>query len=581
MRQLVFCDTERCVGCNRCVRNCPVETANIVRQDGGGKIVVGIDADKCIACGECIDVCQHGARSYADDLDQFLNDLGRGDKISVMIAPAIRANRDELGRVISWFKSLGANKVHDVSLGADLCIWAHVRYLQLHGDSPIITQPCPAIVNYILKYQPDLTRYLSPVQSPMGCYAVYMKQYENISEPIAAISPCVAKSHEFESTGLIKYNITFENLYKYIDENGITLPAQPSGFDHYECGLGSVFSTPGGLKENIEYFLSNAFRIDRSEGKHVVYRKLDEYASQQKSDLPDVFDVLNCDEGCNKGPASGNRNSTFQMNRAMDAARKAAANGRDRDYYEALYAEYDSRFKLEHFLRRYSPQTTHLANITGADIERAFASMNKDTETKKKFDCSACGSDTCYNMARKIALNVNIPENCLQNSREKSESGQRVLSELHKINLENALQIEEDVNQIISYVEKVRSHIGSVNDSISGFEKAEKTINEISVQINIIAINTSIEAARIGSSGKAFSVIADEIRKLANATKETMAENGRVFSGAESTMGEMGALIKQITDIVTAAHKNIEEINRANNSGNQNNAASSAEIPAR
>jgi len=542
-----------------------VETANVVTLSGDGKVKVDIAADKCIACGECIDVCQHQARSYADDLDDFLNDLRRGEKISVMIAPAIRANREELGRLIAWLRALGAVKVHDVSLGADLCVWAHIRYLQRHRGSPIITQPCPAIVNYILKYHTELVRYLSPVQSPMACSAIYMKKYEHIDTPIAAISPCVAKTHEFESTGLIKYNITFGKLFKYVDDHRINLPAQPSDFDHYDCGLGSVFSMPGGLKENIEYFLGDAFSIDRAEGKHVVYPKLDEYDSQKRSDLPDIFDVLNCEEGCNRGPASGNTNTTFYMNRAMDKARKAATEGRDREHYEALYAEYDGKFQLDYFLRRYTPTPLSVKNVTNADIERAFALMNKDTENKRKFDCSACGSDTCVSMARKIALNVNIPENCLQSSQEKSEEGQRVLGELHKINLDNAAQIEDDVNQIKLIVEKVWSHVGTVFDSISGFDKAEKTINNISLQVNIIAINASIEAARLGASGKAFGVIADEIRKLAKATQQTMTENSKVFSSAESTMGDMGDLIRQIIDIVTAAQKNIQEINRANN----------------
>jgi len=275
--------------------------------------------------------------------------------------------------------------------------------------------------------------------------------------------------------------------------------------------------------------------------------------------------VLNCEEGCNRGPASGNQKTTFQMNRAMDKARKVATDGRDKDYYESLFAEYDSMFPLENFLRRYTPAPVSLRSVTDADLERVYMLMNKDTETKRKFDCSACGSDTCLGMARKIALNVNIPENCLQSNREKSEEGQLVLAELHKTNLHNAAQIEEDVDQIKGFMDRIWSHVGSVYESISGFGKAEKTISDISLQINIIAINASIEAARLGVSGKAFGVIAEEIRKLAAATQETMKENSKVFSSAESTMGEMGEMIKQIMDIVAAAYMNIQEINRANN----------------
>jgi len=530
-----------------------------------GKITVDIAADKCIACGECIDVCQHGARTYADDLDRFLDDLRRGVRISVMIAPAIRANREELGRLIAWLRDIGAEKIYDVSLGADLCIWGHIRYMQQRRKTSIITQPCPAIVNYILKYRPDLLRYLSPVQSPMACSALYMKRYEKIDTPIAAISPCIAKANEFESTGLIDYNITFKKLFNYIDDNGVNLPAAPSDFDHYECGMGSVFSTPGGLKENIEFFLGDALSIDRAEGKHVVYHRLDEYTSQQREDLPDIYDVLNCEEGCNRGPASGNTRSTFQMNRAMDKARKTAMEDRDMDYYESLFAKYDSEFTLDFFLRHYTPMPISVKDVTNADLERAFKLMNKDTDSKRKFDCGACGSDTCADMARKIALNVNIPENCMQSSREKSDEGKRVLAKLHDINLDNASQIEDDVDQIMNIVERVWSQVSSVYDSISGFDKAEKTINDISLQINIIAINASIEAARLGATGKAFGVIAEEIRKLAQITQDTMKENSKVFSSAESTMGEMGDLIKQIMEIVMAAHKNIQEINLANN----------------
>ena len=564
MKQLVFCNTELCVGCNRCVRNCPVETANVVTLDSESNIKVDIAADKCIACGECIEACRHGARSYVDDLDIFLDDLRRGARISVMIAPAIRANREELGRLITWLKSLGAYRVHDVSLGADLCIWAHIRYLQQRRNSPVITQPCPAIVNYILKYHPNLIRNLSPVHSPMACSAVYMKKYEKLDMPIAAISPCISKSHEFESTGLIKYNVTFEKLFNYIDECGINLPAQSSDFDHYDCFLGSVFSTPGGLKENIEFFLGGSLSIDRSEGKHVVYRKLDEYDAQNGRDLPDVFDVLNCEEGCNVGPASGNQSSFFRVNRSMDRARKAAFEGRDAGYSDDLYAEYDAKLQLDHFLRSYTPAPVSLPRITETDVEQAYLLMNKDSDIKRKFDCGACGSDTCHDMARKIALNVNIHENCLQGSREKIEAEQKVLAELHKINLDNAEEIEREIDRIKGFVEQMWSNIGAVNSTISGFDKVEGIINNISFQINIIAINASIEAARLGEAGKAFSVIAEEVRKLAKATQSTMTENHALFSDATSTMSDMNAMIKQILDAVTTAYSRIQEINRAN-----------------
>lgn len=80
--------TDLCTGCNKCVRSCPVLTANIATQEG----YVTVDPDKCIVCGECFDVCPHEARDYYDDTDRFFEDLASGKKISVILAPAFLAN---------------------------------------------------------------------------------------------------------------------------------------------------------------------------------------------------------------------------------------------------------------------------------------------------------------------------------------------------------------------------------------------------------------------------------------------------------------------------------------------------------
>ncbi|HQL34138.1 MAG TPA: 4Fe-4S binding protein, partial [Treponemataceae bacterium] len=78
--EVVFTIEEKCVGCNKCIRNCPVLGANISYvKDGVTR--VRVDQEKCIRCGACLDACSHKARDYTDDTEDFINDLKRGSSI--------------------------------------------------------------------------------------------------------------------------------------------------------------------------------------------------------------------------------------------------------------------------------------------------------------------------------------------------------------------------------------------------------------------------------------------------------------------------------------------------------------------
>ncbi|MGN0602547.1 MAG: 4Fe-4S binding protein, partial [Oscillospiraceae bacterium] len=73
---------DKCIGCNACIRTCPVVVAN--KYDGN---VVRVNTDACIQCGECVKHCLHGAREYVDDIDRLFEDLSQGKRISLVVAP--------------------------------------------------------------------------------------------------------------------------------------------------------------------------------------------------------------------------------------------------------------------------------------------------------------------------------------------------------------------------------------------------------------------------------------------------------------------------------------------------------------
>jgi len=560
MRNVITNDLDKCIGCNRCVRVCPIYEANFAWTDSKGNVKVRIENSKCVGCGSCLEACHHGSRNYEDDTERFFNDLRAGVPISVFAAPAIKSNFDDYGRIFEWLRSLGVRSIYDVSLGADICTWAHIRYIQKNGPKPIISQPCPAIVNYILIHRNGLIKHLSPVHSPMLCTAVYMNKYENVKTKIAALSPCVAKSYEFDATHLVDYNVTFKKLNEYMRNNHVALPSKSSGFDNYEAGLGSLYPMPGGLKESVEHYAGKQFRVDKSEGPRFVYRMLGEYARAPVEKLPVLFDVLNCQEGCNAGTGCVKSHDVFfDISAKMDALRQAAIKGDHKKYIDDLFKKFDETLKLDDFIRKYVPTPVPSIRITPAKIEEAFISLGKFNKESRDFSCGACGCDNCLDMAWQVAKGINIPENCAKKMHDDVSKEHNEAMILSKTNLSSFETVLNETSHIKSKMEGIVSNIGDITSAIVSYDRMVTDIERISEKVNIIALNASVEAAKAGQHGLAFGVVAKEIRTLAQSSANSAMQTKEASEKANVAISTVNKVVSDINENVKAAYDNISE----------------------
>ena len=560
MRKIITNDLEKCVGCNRCIRVCPVEEANVAYVENGS-VKVRVDNTKCIACGACLQACRHDSRMYEDDTERFFADLSKGTPISLFCAPASRSNLENWDRVLALLHQMGVRKIYDVSLGADICIWAYIRYIQKNNPPPLITQPCPAIVDYILVHHNELLPYLSPAQSPMMCTAVYMKKYNGITDRIAALSPCIAKTNEFEENGgVVSYNVTFVKLEEYIKRNNLRLPDQGRGYDHIDCALGSVFSMPGGLKENVEFMLGKTLRVDKSEGQRVVYRDLDAYSKANKAHLPAIFDVLNCAEGCNLGTGCHHNKTIYEVNTAMDKARQNAVKGREWEYFEQLYQEYDKTFHLEDFLRHYRPAPVRAVIVKDSDLEEAFRQLGKLDEASRNFDCGACGSNTCRAMAMKVAKKVNTPANCIQKTHSDLHREHAKVVTWQEQNVGAINATATDIAEIKELADKIVHNVADVDKLINLYDAMAKEIDKIASNVHMISLNASIEAARAGEHGRSFAVVADAIRALAGESQAATSKIDKATKEAKHALGGISNNVVSIGEDIAKAHQSVSTI---------------------
>jgi methyl-accepting chemotaxis protein len=83
--------------------------------------------------------------------------------------------------------------------------------------------------------------------------------------------------------------------------------------------------------------------------------------------------------------------------------------------------------------------------------------------------------------------------------------------------------LENSIRDISESFDEVRDKIQGLNKHLSQINEITNLINSIADQTNLLALNAAIEAARAGDVGRGFSVVADEIRKLAEQSKTSSA----------------------------------------------------------
>ncbi|MCT4585703.1 MAG: methyl-accepting chemotaxis protein [Peptostreptococcaceae bacterium] len=143
------------------------------------------------------------------------------------------------------------------------------------------------------------------------------------------------------------------------------------------------------------------------------------------------------------------------------------------------------------------------------------------------------------------------------------------LSNSSKNLLKQNHQTLEEINHINKLKNMVLNEANLMSEQIDNLVTMANKVNDIVVdvskiadQTNLLALNASIEAARAGEAGKGFSVVAEEIRKLADHTKESLEgmkdfvfniqtasnEGSQSMHNAISTTKDMGKKIDLVTD---------------------------------
>lgn len=209
--------------------------------------------------------------------------------------------------------------------------------------------------------------------------------------------------------------------------------------------------------------------------------------------------------------------------------------------------------------------TKHARTIDEASEEMKVSGLEMNTSTNEIATSISQMSHGAQMQVTKVDSSSRLIEDILQASRVMGKKADDI-NVAAKSGVDRSEKGLKMVNELVGGMGELSSYSSATTQSMrvltersKEIERVLRVITDIAGQTNLLALNAAIEAAQAGDAGRGFSVVAEEIRKLAEDSKQSAKEIQNLVGAVQNDTKEAARVIEQMTTSVRSAERNSNE----------------------
>jgi [FeFe] hydrogenase (group B1/B3) len=309
-----------------CRASCPVDAFDIDKYG-----LAAIDVNKCIRCGQCYHSCPFGAIGIRNHILPVIDAIKSDKPVFAMLAPATEGQFGKEITLTSWkeaAKKVGFTDLFEVGLGGDLTTASEAEewYEAYEAGEKRTTSCCPAFVNLIYQYYPELAGNVSTSVSPM-CQLSRMIKAKYPGAVTVFIGPCIAKKSEVvdqKIEGNADYALIYSEFEALMKAKDVKLEPKEEMYQE-SSKFGKRYANAGCVADScIEYLreqgVEDELAVLKVSGIDEIRKAMDLFKAGKLEE--DFIEGMACKGGCFYGPSSYDTSAkaVYARNRMIDEA---------------------------------------------------------------------------------------------------------------------------------------------------------------------------------------------------------------------------------------------------------------------